>query len=77
MHTIARRTGSRNTKQKISSSTSALLSVYDGRHCAGFVLPRGKVGFEAFDHNDRSRGLYPAQQLAVAAIFALHETETV
>jgi hypothetical protein len=49
-------------------STTALLSVYDGRHCVGFVLPRGKVGFEALDHNEQSRGLFATQELAIAAL---------
>jgi hypothetical protein len=30
-------------------STTALLSVYDGRQCAGFVLKHGSSGFEAFE----------------------------
>jgi hypothetical protein len=49
-------------------STATLLSVYDGRHCVGFVLPRGKVGFEAFDHNEQSCGLFATQELAIAAL---------
>jgi hypothetical protein len=67
-HTIARRTGRRNNKPNISSSMSAMLSVYDGRQPVGFVLPRGKVGFEAFDRDEQSRGLFGKQELAIAAL---------
>jgi hypothetical protein len=49
-------------------STAPLLSAYDGRHCVGFVLPRGKVGFEAFDHNEQSCGLFATRELAIAAL---------
>jgi hypothetical protein len=38
------------------------LAVNDGRRCVGFILPRGKTGFEAFDRDERSRGLFPTQQ---------------
>ena len=49
-------------------STTALLSVYNGRHCVGFVLPRGKVGFEAFGRDEQSRGLFATWELAIAAL---------
>jgi hypothetical protein len=49
-------------------STTALLSVYDGRHCLGFVLPRGKLGFEAFDCDEQSKGLFTTQQEAAAVL---------
>jgi hypothetical protein len=45
-----------------------LLSVYSGRECIGFVLPRGKVGFEAFDTDQRSLGIFPNQKGAADAI---------
>jgi hypothetical protein len=53
---------------KTVPSATAMLSVYDGRHCIGFVLPRCKVGFEAFDRDERSRGLFPTQQDAIGAL---------
>lgn len=40
------------------TTSQRLLSVYSGRECIGFVLPRAKVGFEAFDRDERSRGLW-------------------
>jgi hypothetical protein len=51
-----------------------MLSVYvpgaDGRstRCMGFIMSRGKAGFEAFDANDRSLGLYPNQKGAADAL---------
>jgi hypothetical protein len=53
---------------KTVPSATAVLSIYDGRHCIGFVLPRGKVGFEAFTSGERSRGLFPTQQDAIAVV---------
>jgi hypothetical protein len=32
--------------------------VTDGRECIGFILPRGRSGFEAFDRNERPLGLF-------------------
>jgi hypothetical protein len=49
-------------------STAPMISVYDGRECVGFVIARGKLGFEAFDRNERSVGTYSTQREAVAAI---------
>jgi hypothetical protein len=45
-----------------------LMSIYVGRRCIGFVLARGREGFEAFDRRERSLGLYPSRVAAVAAI---------
>jgi hypothetical protein len=39
----------------------------DGR-CIGFVCSRGKLGFEAFDSEERSLGVYGTQREAAAAI---------
>ena len=44
---------------------------YDGRHCLGHVLGRGKAGFEAFDADSRSLGNYPTQREAAAAIMGV------
>jgi hypothetical protein len=46
------------------------LSAYDGSHCLGFVLARGKVGFEAFDRDERSLGVVPTQEKAIGALHA-------
>ena len=45
-----------------------MLSVYDGQQCQGFVLARGKDGFEAFNFNGRSIGKFKTQQEATRAI---------
>jgi hypothetical protein len=45
-----------------------LLSAYDGQCCIGFVCSRGKLGFEAFDSEERSLGVYGTQRDAAGAI---------
>jgi hypothetical protein len=40
----------------MSSAPSPLSYVYDGRECLGFILARGKLGFEAVDRDERSLG---------------------
>jgi hypothetical protein len=47
---------------------SPLMSVYSGRDCIGFILARGKSGFEAFDRDDKSLGLFRTQDMAADAI---------
>jgi hypothetical protein len=49
-------------------SATALLSVYDGQHCIGFILPRGKAGFEAFGRDEQSKGLFATRHEAAAAL---------
>jgi hypothetical protein len=46
----------------------ALISVYSGAACLGFILARGKLGFEAFTADERSLGIYPNQHSAADAI---------
>ena len=45
-----------------------MLTVTDGKRCLGFILPRGKTGFEAFNDADRSLGLFPTSQDAADAV---------
>ena len=45
-----------------------MVSVYDGRELAGFLLARGKLGFETFDRDERSLGIYPTQREAARAL---------
>ena len=47
---------------------SPLAYVYDGREAVGHVLARGRAGFEAFDIEERSLGVYATQREAAAAI---------
>jgi hypothetical protein len=49
-------------------SEAPLVSIYDGRTCIGFVLARNRSGFEAFDANELSKGLFATQELAIAAL---------
>jgi chitinase len=53
---------------KTISSTTAILSVYDGRFCVGFILARGRDGFEAFNADETSLGLFSTQDAAASAI---------
>jgi hypothetical protein len=46
----------------------AIISIYDGRICAGFILSRGKLGHEAFTADQRSLGLFPTRDEAANAI---------
>jgi hypothetical protein len=47
---------------------SPLAYVYHGRECLGFVLARGKLGFEALDREEHSLGLFSTQREAAAAL---------
>jgi hypothetical protein len=49
-------------------SESPLAYVYGGRTCLGHVLNRGRQGYEAFDANDRSVGLFKTQAEAAEAL---------
>jgi hypothetical protein len=45
-----------------------IVPVFSGKVCLGFVLARGKAGFEALTADERSLGLFPTQHEAAAAI---------
>ena len=45
-----------------------MVSVYDGRQYLGFILARGRSGYEVFDRDERSLGIYPTQREAAAAL---------
>jgi hypothetical protein len=47
-----------------------LHAVYSGRVCIGFLLPRGRLGVEAFDADDHSLGIFPTVKAAADAISA-------
>jgi hypothetical protein len=34
-----------------SERATSMLSLYDGQRCVGFVLARGRVGFDAAEHS--------------------------
>jgi hypothetical protein len=45
-----------------------MLSVYDGRACIGFILTRGRLGFEAYNADLNSLGFFQTQRAAANAI---------
>jgi hypothetical protein len=47
-----------------------MLTIYDGQTCIGFVLARGKLGFEAFTAEQRSLGMFDSEREAAEAIDA-------
>jgi hypothetical protein len=49
-------------------SSVSSLSVYDGRTCVGFILNRGKLGFEAFTADQRLVGVFKTAREAANAI---------
>ena len=52
----------------MSGAQTAMLSVYDGQRCLGHIIKRGKRGFEAFNHNDQSLGVFPSDHEAADAL---------
>ena len=53
---------------QLSLLASPVQSVYNGQVCLGHIVSRGKCGFEAYDTDDISLGIFPDQQTAAAAI---------
>jgi hypothetical protein len=47
---------------------SPMLTVTDGTTCVGFVLSRGRDGFEAFDRDGKTLGKFKSQMEATRAI---------
>jgi hypothetical protein len=45
-----------------------MVSVYDGQKCLGFIFNRGCRGFEAFDADEHSLGVFRDQRDALDAI---------
>ena len=59
----------------MKTTTAPLSYIYDGRACLGFVLSRGRAGFEAFDREERSLGLHPSAPAAANAVFNAASSE--
>ena len=53
-----------------NTPAAPLSYVTDGHESLGFVLSRGRAGFEAFYREERSLGLYPTAPAAANAVFA-------
>jgi|EndMetStandDraft_8_1072994.scaffolds.fasta_scaffold190035_4 hypothetical protein len=47
---------------------TAMATLYVGQYCLGFILSRGKSGFEAFTADEKSIGTFPTQRAAADAI---------
>jgi hypothetical protein len=45
-----------------AAPSSSMLALYEGQRCIGHLIVRGKSGFEAYDIEDRSLGVYPSQR---------------
>jgi hypothetical protein len=48
---------------------TAWCSAFDGQTCRGHIFKRGVHGFEAFDTNDLSLGIFPDEGAALEAIW--------
>ena len=59
---------SRNSKRKVELS-SATMGVYYERRQIGHVLARGDEAFEAYDHTERSLGIFKTEDDAATAIW--------
>jgi hypothetical protein len=50
------------------TDTKTMTPVIQGSRCVGFILARGRLGFEAFDEGEASLGTFSSQRKAWAAI---------
>ena len=48
--------------------------VADGGKCVGFVLRRGRTGYEAFDADEKSLGLFASESDAAEVVEEARET---
>jgi len=48
-------------------------AVFDGQQCLGHVIVRGRDGFEAYDRDDQSIGMFPNMKAADAVSLAHKE----
>jgi hypothetical protein len=51
------------------SDKATLVSVFDGRCCIGFILRRGRAGFEAFNSDQDTIGIFCSEAEAAAALW--------
>jgi hypothetical protein len=57
------------------TTTTPLLSIYDGQACIGFVIARGRHGYETFTAGERSLGVFEAQTGAINKIQSIANEE--
>jgi hypothetical protein len=55
-------------KRRGAAAQPAMLCVYTGRRCSGFIIARGKLGHEAFDRDENSLGIFASMKAAAAAV---------
>jgi hypothetical protein len=53
---------------KAAPTTTGMISIYAGQTCLGHAMARGRLGFEAFDLNDRSLRMFRTRAAAVDAV---------
>ena len=58
----------RRAGRKENREPTSVAYVHDGRTCVGHVIGKGPAGFEAFDREDKSLGLFKTQAEAAAAL---------
>jgi hypothetical protein len=58
-----------------TTSTPVMKAVIYDNRCFGFVVARGKSGFETFNIDDRSLGIFANEKSAIAALFDDRESE--
>jgi hypothetical protein len=63
-----RRCAGSNRNHHLEQAEPSILSVYDGQRCIGFLMPRGREGWAAFNCDDELLGLFPDQASAANAI---------
>ena len=48
-----------------SNTYFPMVSVYDGQGCLGWVIERGRAGFETFDAAEKSLGVFATRDAAI------------
>jgi hypothetical protein len=56
------------TNNQTPATPQAPVSVYSGHECIGRIACRGKLGFEAFDADERPLGIFPNLKRAADAV---------
>jgi hypothetical protein len=51
----------------VSRTEHSAPMISNGRQCVGFVVERGRSGFEAFTAGERSLGMFKTQDAAIGA----------
>jgi hypothetical protein len=52
------------------STSTPMLSVYDGQQLVGWILARGRRGYEAFDADENSLGTFASRDAAINKLTA-------